>query len=825
MTTTTTLIRIFVGSPGDVQEERTVAEQVIASLDRQLGAAHGFTLRFVGYEHDSWPGFGQDAQDVINGQIKPYDIFVGIMWARLGTPTARAASGTVEEFERAYSRWQEHGAPRLMFYFNHAEVSRDVDAEQLAKVQKFERMLQQRGGLLADYRTIDEFREKLREHLSRELLESAEGGFAYDAGASLGSYDAPRLAAVVQRPELLERFAALVGSSPIVLVEGLSGSGKTFLVADALRRAGTLDRTWWFDATDGSTLDDVIGPLIERLGLGGSSEVSRAKELLRHLDQTGQTLVVDDFHAVARETFEPLLTAASRRPGPARLILLSRTYVDVDPAEGRRPALTVDGLQCPEIVSMLAARGVTDPPDSWIEGLEREVSGLPVAVTLFATAVVEFGRDGDRLLADHEIRQNERLKRWFAEILDGLPEDARQMLRRLSVAAGPFNHALTRMTGRELDLPGWEDSFERLQRAHLVESYTPYRWRVHALIASFTQDELEPEELRQAHAALAQHYLRGWRVAGRTMDEETFTARVKAYRHLLDAGRRKQALKLLGELSGAAKSLGYYVTFINLCQPEVAANDIDPWLIYNYSHCCLITGRLTVALDALRHVRDAPLSDPMLRFSLLRLHAEVLDAAGYATEALAVLDEAMADGKGVVRDTAWTQALSIRARILLSMDQSQAVVEIAAQLLARAHKADDSLAAAVGLTYLGYAKLQEGQHADALSSFVSAVSIFEELDDRRGLAWATSGQALTLLRRNELREAIPAIRKAVTIKGDLAESSREYLRFLDAVRAQHPAGDRTNLIDEERTRVATGLAAERRTLEARGLVPRRRAGA
>ena len=32
------------------------------------------------------------------------DIFVGILWSRIGTATADAVSGTVQEFEEAYWR-------------------------------------------------------------------------------------------------------------------------------------------------------------------------------------------------------------------------------------------------------------------------------------------------------------------------------------------------------------------------------------------------------------------------------------------------------------------------------------------------------------------------------------------------------------------------------------------------------------------------------------------------------------------------------------------------------------------------------------------------
>ena len=52
--------------------------------------------------------FVYDGQDVINRQIEDkYDLFIGIMYTKFGSPTNRAESGTVEEFEIAYKKAQE----------------------------------------------------------------------------------------------------------------------------------------------------------------------------------------------------------------------------------------------------------------------------------------------------------------------------------------------------------------------------------------------------------------------------------------------------------------------------------------------------------------------------------------------------------------------------------------------------------------------------------------------------------------------------------------------------------------------------------------------
>lgn len=56
---------------------------------------------------------------MINEQIGDYDIFVGIMKHKFGSPTLYADSGTEEEFNRAYDNYKNDGTCKnLMLFFN-----------------------------------------------------------------------------------------------------------------------------------------------------------------------------------------------------------------------------------------------------------------------------------------------------------------------------------------------------------------------------------------------------------------------------------------------------------------------------------------------------------------------------------------------------------------------------------------------------------------------------------------------------------------------------------------------------------------------------------
>ena len=149
MATSIKQIRIFISSPSDVSEERMAALKVIEELNRTFCEHQGLLLFPLTWEHNTYPSVGDYSQDVINQQIGNYDIFVGIMANRFGSPTQKAESGTEEEFNIAYeNRRNRH----IMFFFNNRPVNPySLDLEQLAKVKSFKDKLSKQGVLYKEF--------------------------------------------------------------------------------------------------------------------------------------------------------------------------------------------------------------------------------------------------------------------------------------------------------------------------------------------------------------------------------------------------------------------------------------------------------------------------------------------------------------------------------------------------------------------------------------------------------------------------------------------------------------------------------------------------
>mgnify|MGYP001230997663 CR=1 FL=1 len=166
-----TLLRVFVASPEDVKEERESITKIINEMNKTW-EKENIQVKVVKWETDTAPGVGEDPQDVVNNGIgDDYDIFVGIMWTRFGTPTNRAGSGTAEEFNRSYERHQEDpNSLQIMFYFNQAKPNLDdIDPEQFMLLNDFKTKLGELGVYYWNYNGADEFENYFRMHINSKV--------------------------------------------------------------------------------------------------------------------------------------------------------------------------------------------------------------------------------------------------------------------------------------------------------------------------------------------------------------------------------------------------------------------------------------------------------------------------------------------------------------------------------------------------------------------------------------------------------------------------------------------------------------------------------
>ena len=158
-------VKILVASPGDVDRERQIVEEVIAEWNIRNGDERKMVLEAVLWEKHAAPDSGDRTQGIINRQIvDTCDFAIGIFWTRCGTDTGVAPGGAIEEVERMMNMGK-----KVMLYFSTAPISREkVDKEQEAKLDAFKGIIQKHA-LVERYEDCNRFRDKLVHHLDLQI--------------------------------------------------------------------------------------------------------------------------------------------------------------------------------------------------------------------------------------------------------------------------------------------------------------------------------------------------------------------------------------------------------------------------------------------------------------------------------------------------------------------------------------------------------------------------------------------------------------------------------------------------------------------------------
>jgi hypothetical protein len=158
-------LRVLIASPGDVADARDTIERELHEWNSAHSLALNVTLHPLRWEIDGVPLLARgDAQNVLNEQIvDSADIVIGIFHTRLGSPTARAASGTAEELERTSA----DGKP-VHVWFSEQPLPYDVDAEQFQALRTFRAALESTN-FVGTFTSGDELRTKLRRALDYDV--------------------------------------------------------------------------------------------------------------------------------------------------------------------------------------------------------------------------------------------------------------------------------------------------------------------------------------------------------------------------------------------------------------------------------------------------------------------------------------------------------------------------------------------------------------------------------------------------------------------------------------------------------------------------------
>ncbi|MBE7492950.1 MAG: hypothetical protein HS108_14510 [Planctomycetes bacterium] len=164
-----TVYYVWISAPSDAKEYVRVARDTLDQWNREQDEYINLRLQHLYWAEDTHPAIGKRPQQVINDQLESKaDILVAIFASKLGTPTGRAPSGTVEEITRAASQ----GKPTLL-YFAETSGSRK---QQRTRLQQYRKQVSGQA-LFKTFASKKELENVLRRDLPKVVraLEAQEG--------------------------------------------------------------------------------------------------------------------------------------------------------------------------------------------------------------------------------------------------------------------------------------------------------------------------------------------------------------------------------------------------------------------------------------------------------------------------------------------------------------------------------------------------------------------------------------------------------------------------------------------------------------------------
>ena len=126
--------RILIATPSDVDEERDAITKAIQNWNNLNSFSKKIVLLPLRWETHAAPDYGTRPQEVINNAIVDNcDLLIGCFWTRIGSPTGKEESGTIEEIKRVSSS----GKPVMLYFSKRGQDPSQIDLEQLRKLNEF----------------------------------------------------------------------------------------------------------------------------------------------------------------------------------------------------------------------------------------------------------------------------------------------------------------------------------------------------------------------------------------------------------------------------------------------------------------------------------------------------------------------------------------------------------------------------------------------------------------------------------------------------------------------------------------------------------------
>lgn len=792
-------LKCFISFPNDVAKEVILVEEIFNNLNIEF--QRDYNLKIQTYTYQKLPPSlnGNAVQEVIESMIKPSDceIVIGIFWKRLGTPTNGYNSGSEYEIKSAVNKVKAEGEgsnTRVMVYFSKVKFSEDeVDTVQLGRLKAFKEECLQMG-LYQEYHSEDQFVTRV----SDDVKQYIQLKYADFRSTSLELRSIPSFSGILRRNHLFEEVKESINSGPIFILEGLSGTGKTYLVSSFLKENATefnRDYTFWYTADEGDTLERLLISLGEIFQFHEESPLAKFKHTLKWLKKHNGLLVIDNFHYVDSTIRFLLLSAAHGLDCKAILILVSAKNASID-LSFDPIRKTINGYTEEELEKLLHKHGIEMSTDN-LEYLHVQTGGLPVLIKLFIHCVNNSGYHTKELLEIGVADRSEYIK-WYNKLTAKLKEDERNLLSYLSVCDSSFDMAVITQISKFTQIQNCMRAFEGLQRALLIDNSKISNWTVHKFIRDRAIKNVPLLTREKVIGAIAGEYQsRVSTDVNHKLTSDDLISLIQAGRYFKRIGMNGSTRNIIDRIRNELKIRGDYGTLYELTTPDDADYNRDNWLDYHYIESCLILGKFKEAKSKILDIyKDVMQNGEIDKLLVTKCYAEVENIYKNHQFALKLLEE-------VEINKAWKNAerhikdmvTLYKINTLIRLDNFSKAGALSERIYKR-NKNKNNYTKAVISALIATQKLKSTQYHDVDKYSKTAMLFFDQRTNKRGLAWANELLALYSHQKNDKRSFFRYTFEALQKRSHLTDCSLEYFDFINKLEEILPNEDLSILNSE-----------------------------
>jgi tetratricopeptide (TPR) repeat protein len=551
----------------------------------------------------------------------------------------------------------------------------------------------------------------------------------------------------VGRNQELQLLSDELNNSPVVLIEGLPGIGKTSLAAKYINQQDTTIKSgaFWLECQDETQLAYILEAFSDFAQRNDDKQIEAAVQEERPLNDRLHTLVsilesrssifcIDGFEHADDSSILPLVEVFRDHCQKARLIICTRerpkSFFELLPDIGE---VILGGLGIQEVAAVLNRLKISDEDGTTYTDVANKTEGHPLAIKLFSSLVRQYGFSVKELLNDSPEFGKSLEEHWLSKIYARLSSNERELLECFSIYAEPV---LREGVHCVFVNPDWNTILQSVQDKFLISQASGNRFSMHSLIRDFCRrNSTEHGTLQRIAKLAAEYYLNKYNLQTYdiNLSQDEVSDKLKAHHYLVIAQDYELASRVVHNIQHMLMKWSRFSQLLSLVEFSLETCPTSPaisWFQYYQARVFYIQGKSELSFAILEKLSKSAEQDVAAE-SIQMLATIYLDQKR-TDEVISLFENNLAVFRR--RSRSQQRIFDKVARVYIEKGEIDRAILIYNQILHWQEAEENQIGVAVTIRQLAAIFLVKNDFENAKNLLQLSLSIASEVGDQRLMA-------------------------------------------------------------------------------------------